>query len=254
MFASLPIGVLGISNSGKIQNISEHNDVAPDIPLMKLPETVKLSQNHTADNTPLDISSPTTKKPLKLETGLTEQDDIPNNPNIQNQLAKNDNASNTLGTANYHNSNKDVSEEMNMDQNVNYRLEVKDKTRKVDTHDIISKVEHIDDDRKIMKKYLHDLLTYINSTDAALNDDKDGNLIFFMDKMPESEQDISFERWALNNVTSINKTFVEEIDIKKAQMVTTYAKLSKEIQGISVDKNDQDSFLLQIAESLNIKL
>ncbi|GMM56679.1 survivin [Maudiozyma humilis] len=120
--------------------------------------------------------------------------------------------------------------------------------------DNISQINSIDNDRKIVKDYLHDLLNYININDASLNNDRDGNLTYFMDKMPESEKNMQFENWTETKVKSIHKTFTDDIDNKKKLMMSEFALLDHQIRSINTNKSENDALLRHMANSFGIEL
>lgn len=262
VFKRLPTGVLGISNNGKIQDISKFNDVTRNIPSIELSSTVKLSHVELTNNTPLDISSPTSKRTLRNVRNSSPFKKTIHSEQVGQFTTQKDRhiSADVLDDKEMMEddveTNKDITnlETANLQEIQSSNIPSDNNAESTDQPDNISQIYSIDNDRKIVKDYLHDLLNYININNASLNNDRDGNLTYFMDKMPESEKNMQFENWTQTKVKSIHKTFTDDIDNKKKLMMSEFALLDHQIRSINTNTNENDALLRHMANSFGIEL
>lgn len=116
----------------------------------------------------------------------------------------------------------------------------------------IDKLLKLDEDRSIAKRYLHDLLRYINHSDATLNNDVDGDLNFYMNKMPELEKRMTFKLWIQDKIKVNHQVFVNDLKKKQNVLKDEYSDLIKQIKSIDIDNEKNDDFLLNFSNNFNI--
>ncbi|CCD24371.1 survivin NDAI_0D00570 [Naumovozyma dairenensis CBS 421] len=74
-------------------------------------------------------------------------------------------------------------------------------------NDFLQELNKIDENTLIVKKYFHKLLKYINNNDATLHHDRDGDLTFFINQMPNTELDMTFEEWIKSKKIIYSRNF-----------------------------------------------
>ncbi|KAG0672194.1 hypothetical protein C6P45_003669 [Maudiozyma exigua] len=115
---------------------------------------------------------------------------------------------------------------------------------------ISTAVNEIDTDTNSIKEYMHNLLRYINYNNATLNNDKDGDLNFFMNHMPNIEKNMNFGDWIKYKLTEIHKGFVENISKKSVISNEAFTVLLNRIESIDENDDKDDSFLTNICNNL----
>lgn len=104
----------------------------------------------------------------------------------------------------------------------------------------------IDENRVILRKYFHDLLRYINKTDASLYNDRDCALELFVSKIPDNELDMDFKAWLEYRIDLVKREF-SEITQKKKDILKEKLEHSKEVL-----KEMTEDALLEIAKDINL--
>lgn len=115
---------------------------------------------------------------------------------------------------------------------------------------ISTALNEIDTDTNSIKEYMHNLLRYINYNSATLNNDKDGDLNFFMNHMPNIEKKMNFGDWIKYKLTEIHKGYVENITKKSVISNEAFTVLLNRIESIDENDNKDDSFLTNICNNL----
>lgn len=113
--------------------------------------------------------------------------------------------------------------------------------------DMDDKFVKLDENRILVKSYLHDLLRYINKNDATLANDVDGNLSFFIKQMPAAELEIPFTEWISEKVEVVKKEFILDYNRKLELLKTQLDHAQNYIESLT----DEES-LVGIAENLGV--
>lgn len=113
--------------------------------------------------------------------------------------------------------------------------------------DMDDKFVKLDENRLLVKGYLHDLLRYINKNDATLANDEDGNLSFFIKQMPVEELEIPFTEWISEKVEVVKKEFILDYNRKLELLKTQLDQAQNYIESLT----DEES-LVGIAENLGV--
>lgn len=118
-----------------------------------------------------------------------------------------------------------------------------------ETWTILSKgtFARMDENKKIVRDYLHELLQYINNNNATLKSDKDGDLNFFIQQMPEVELDMTFHEWIDKKKNLLKKEFSQEVQQKLEILQAQFEKAKRKVEEI----ND-DEVLLEIGKTHGI--
>lgn len=105
----------------------------------------------------------------------------------------------------------------------------------------------LDENRLLVKSYLHDLLRYINKNDATLANDEDGNLSFFIKQMPAEELEIPFPEWINKKVEVVKKEFIVDYNRKLELLKSQLDHTQDYIESLTDDES-----LFGIAEKLGV--
>ncbi|SMN20162.1 similar to Saccharomyces cerevisiae YJR089W BIR1 Subunit of chromosomal passenger complex [Maudiozyma saulgeensis] len=115
---------------------------------------------------------------------------------------------------------------------------------------IFNLVTIVDRDTNNVKKYFHNLLRYINYNNATLKDDTDGDLHFYLNRMPELEKKMTFINWVHYKTDLLNKSFDKRVRTKTNILKDTFETLIQKINLIDDNDNNEDEFLISICNSL----
>ncbi|SCV02861.1 LAMI_0H03576g1_1 [Lachancea mirantina] len=104
-----------------------------------------------------------------------------------------------------------------------------------------------EENRLLLRSYLHRLLRYINYKDASLSNDKNGDLHFFFNKMPSEEQDLNFVSWLDNKEQELKRSFAEELANKMQALEEKFSDAKNCIERISDDET-----LAEVARAFSV--
>lgn len=107
----------------------------------------------------------------------------------------------------------------------------------------------IDEDRRVLSHYFHNLLRYINLNDASLANEADGDLNFFVKHMPEDEKRLSFAAWLDEKVVALKEEFNRDYKLKIVKLEEQFQSAQTFVRNL-----DSEEALLRIAKEYNIDL
>lgn len=141
--------------------------------------------------------------------------------------------------------------DMSLNNNQNISLEkIPDTSETSGNKNVLSSLNEIDKDTNRVKEYMHTLLRYINYNDATLNSDKDGDLHFFINHMPDAEKKMNFGEWIQYKLIEINKEFVKNLTKKSLISKEAFTHLLSRIESIDENEDKDDPFLINICDNL----
>lgn len=105
----------------------------------------------------------------------------------------------------------------------------------------------LDNDTKIIKKFFHDLLLYINRNNCTLENDVDGEIENFVNQIPANELDMDFQTWILDKVTKVKVDFRKAVQ-KKINLVSKKIESQKHY----IDNIATDEELIEMVKNLEI--
>lgn len=101
---------------------------------------------------------------------------------------------------------------------------------------LYSNILAVDKDTKIIKKFFHDLLLYINRTNSTLKNDIDGEVENFINQIPPNELNMNFQNWILDKVANVKADFRKSVQ-KKLSLVSKSIDIQKQyIDGLATDE------------------
>ncbi|AAS53078.2 AER399Cp [Eremothecium gossypii ATCC 10895] len=106
----------------------------------------------------------------------------------------------------------------------------------------------LDEDRRMLSGFLHDLLRYMNVNEATLKRDIDGNITYFIQQMPNQELDMTFIQWLDLKVSQLKVEYLKELEKKRTLLVGQFEASERIIRNISDSK-----VLLELANRFGIK-
>ncbi|CUS22170.1 LAQU0S04e09780g1_1 [Lachancea quebecensis] len=107
----------------------------------------------------------------------------------------------------------------------------------------------IDEDRRVLSHYFHNLLRYININDASLANETDGDLNFFVNHMPEAEKRLDFPAWIDRKVMALKQEFNRDYKSKIMKVEEQFQSAQNFIKNL-----DSEEALVKIAKDYNIDL
>lgn len=105
----------------------------------------------------------------------------------------------------------------------------------------------MDEDKKLVKSYFHDMLRYINNNDATLANDRDGDLAFFIKQMPEEEMGITFSQWILRKRDELKNDIQDDVKKKLERLKSEFDSVVRGIRLL-----DDDTVLSNLAQELEL--
>ncbi|CDH11516.1 uncharacterized protein ZBAI_03302 [Zygosaccharomyces bailii ISA1307] len=109
------------------------------------------------------------------------------------------------------------------------------------------KIFKMDEDKKLVKNYFHDMLRYINNNDATLANDRDGDLTFFMKQMPSEEMEIPFSQWIMKKKEALQKEFQDGVKQKLRKLRDEFNHAIANVETI-----ENEETLIAMAERLGV--
>lgn len=220
--------VLGLSKNGKSIDLVI-NDLGDDLNSSKS-SFKDLNENITS----LDTGTPLPSRSIQngsLSLPYGDEQGSPE-PTDHNELEK---------TVFYQEKNTAVAQAMHSEVKIN------DETPRSISADDDGILAKRDQNRILVKEYFHDLLLYINKNDATLENDKDGDLTFFVRQMPAEELDTTFPEWLEKKMSRVRSEFLSDADEKLNQLKEQFEHARAFISAL-----DDDDAITNIASSLGL--
>ncbi|SCU91205.1 LADA_0F08680g1_1 [Lachancea dasiensis] len=116
-----------------------------------------------------------------------------------------------------------------------------------DSAKVRDSLHKVDESRGLLANYFRKLLHYINVNDATLDNEKDGDLSFFVHHMPEVEKKLTFAAWIDMKKMELREEFNRDYQIK----IATIEQQFTEAKNFFLEL-DNDDAILKLAELYNI--
>lgn len=248
--------VLGISKHGRVLSITrglfltenEESGANNSNPIIELKEDLDLQVDLPVSNEISQKQDSNTIPDIKTQDDVIADDEVDSDDDDDDDKEDIAIARTKIKKVIHETSSIDIS--LNDKQNISVD-KLPDTPQTMDTKGITNSLNEIDKDTNSVKEYMHNLLRYINYNDAALNNDKDGDLHFFMNHMPDIEKKMSFGDWIQHKLLEINKEFVKNITKKSSISKDAFAELVNRIESIDENDDNHDSFLINICSNLS---
>jgi len=220
----LHTSVLGTSKHRRVLSITRNTSVFPTLESSHAVTLPGLNVGDVPFTSPLKASSVSSKHHTVNNIDNSPSDETPegiidtverthdkNNQILGKQMSIN-NVNTTLELRHSRTTPNDISSPKN-DAN---KLELQE-----DILNIIDSVTNMDQNTNSAKKYLHNLLRYINYNNATLHHDQDGDLHFYLNRMPEEEKKLVFKDWVLYKKDMLNDSFNKRVATKTSILKDT---------------------------------